>query len=182
VHPRFYTYKILTIYDFLKKIISTMKGWFGTLLLALLLVDGLAQTMDTVFLAGQAPIVGELKRIRYGTLHFKGENLGNLEIDLTHVHTLRAYGYGYRIQTAERQFVVGVFIPQKDPGKVTVYDGFENRDFEVRNLNEVQLIHQRFFRRMEGRAGAGYSFSRGSEIGRWNGDFVLEYDTERLWM
>lgn len=51
-----------------------MKGWLGTLLFALLLGDGLAQTMDTVFLAGQAPIVGKLKRIRYGTLHFKGEN------------------------------------------------------------------------------------------------------------
>ncbi|WP_209332065.1 hypothetical protein [Lunatimonas salinarum] len=44
-----------------------MKGWLGTLLFALLLGDGLAQTMDTVFLARQAPIVGKLKRIRYGT-------------------------------------------------------------------------------------------------------------------
>lgn len=143
-------------------------------------VDLFAQEKDTVYLYNQNPLIGELKRIRYGTMLFRGEDLGNMEIDLANVRTLRAYGYGYRIQTAQRQFVLGVFIPHEEDGKVTVYDGYEDRTFLVRNLNDVQLIHRNFFRRIEGRMGAGYSYTRSSAIGRWNGDLVLGYDTEKL--
>ncbi|MFC4872727.1 DUF481 domain-containing protein [Negadavirga shengliensis] len=140
----------------------------------------LGQDKDTVYLFNQSPLIGEIKRIKHGTMFFKGDDLGNIEIDLLNIKTLRAYGYGYRIQTAEREFVVGVFRPHDDDGKVIVYDGYEERTLLIRNLNDVQLIHKSFFKRLEGRAGAGYSYTRSSNIGRWNGDLLLEYDTERL--
>ncbi len=143
-------------------------------------LEAFGQEKDTVYLYQQNPLIGELKRIRYGTMLFRAEDLGNLEIDLNQVKTIRAYGYGYRIQTAQREFIMGVFKPHEKDGKVTVYDGYEDRTFIVRNLNDVQLIHKNFFRRIQGRIGAGYSYTRSSAIGRWNGDLVLGYDTERL--
>ncbi len=143
-------------------------------------IDVRAQEKDTVYFYHQNPLIGELKGIRYGTMLFRGEDLGNLEIDLNQVRTIRAYGYGYRIKTAHREFIMGVFKPHDEDGKVTVYDGYEDRTFTVRNLNDVQLIHKNFFRRIAGRVGAGYSYTRSSDIGRWNGDLVLGYDTERL--
>lgn len=156
------------------------KGVLTFCILLLCTFHLLGQDKDTVYLFDQSPLIGEIKRIKHGTLLFKGDNLGNIEIDLHNIKTLRAYGFGYRIQTAQREFIMGVFKPHEEDGNVIVYDGYEDQTFQIRNLNDVQLIHRNFFKRLEGRVGAGYSYTRSSNIGRWNGDLVLGYDTERL--
>jgi hypothetical protein len=156
------------------------KYWILLLFLVGMSQATFSQNKDTLFLNNQSPIIGELKRIKYGNILFKADELGNLDVNLKNIRTIRAYGYGYRIQTADREFLLGVFKPHQEPGKVFVYDGFENKTLLIRDLNDVQLIHQNFFRRMEGRVGAGYSYTKSSEIGRWNGDLILQYDTENL--
>ncbi|EON78913.1 hypothetical protein ADIS_0506 [Lunatimonas lonarensis] len=52
-----------------------MKGWLGTLLFALLLGDGLAQTMDTVFFGRAGPYCREAKKNPVRNPPFQGRKL-----------------------------------------------------------------------------------------------------------
>jgi hypothetical protein len=142
--------------------------------------SALGQDKDTLFVKGQAPLVGKLKKIQYGMLTFNADYIGDIEIDLNQVKTLKTTGYGYRIQTAKREFIIGNFEAHEDENRVKIVSDDEEIDISIRNLNEVRVLQEEFFDRLEGRFGAGFTLSRFNNVGIYNGDLELGYDTERL--
>ncbi|MBT0811441.1 DUF481 domain-containing protein [Litoribacter ruber] len=143
-------------------------------------ITGLAQEKDTLYIKNQSPLVGKLERIQFGVVRFNADNVGRVEVDVTNVKTFRTYGFGYRVQTANREFYIGIFKTHEEEGRVRILTGFDEIDIAIRNLNEVNLLRENFLERVQGRATAGYTFSRSSNIGLWNGSLELGYDTERL--
>jgi hypothetical protein len=43
--------------------------------------SALGQDKDTLFVKGQAPLLGKLKKIQYGMLTFNADYIGDIEID-----------------------------------------------------------------------------------------------------
>jgi len=140
------------------------------------------QERDTLFLKNQPPLAGKLERIRYGYITFDLDDVGSIDVDLNNVATLKTYGFGYRIQTANRDFLIGNFIRHDDEGRVKIVSGDDEMDIAIRNLNEVRGLQEKFFDRIEGRIGAGFTLSRFNNVGIYNGDLEVRYDTERLEM
>ncbi|HSJ66219.1 MAG TPA: DUF481 domain-containing protein [Anditalea sp.] len=140
------------------------------------------QNRDTLFLKEQPPLAGKLERIRYGYITFDMDNVGSIDVDLNNVVTLKTAGFGYRIQTANRDFIIGNFEKHEDVGRVKILSGSDEIDISIRNLNEVKLLQEKFFDRVEGRIGAGFTLSRFNNVGIYNGDLEVRYDTERLEM
>jgi len=142
----------------------------------------LGQERDTLFLKNQPPLAGKLERIRYGYITFDLNDVGSIDVDLNNVATLKTYGYGYRIQTANRDFIIGNFERHDDEGRVKIVSGDDEMDIAIRNVNEVRVLQEKFFERIEGRIGAGFTLSRFNNVGIYNGDLEIRYDTERLEM
>lgn len=140
------------------------------------------QERDTVFLKNQTPLAGKIERIRYGYISLDMDYVGLIDIDLNNVLTMKTSGFGYRIQTANRDFLIGNFEKHDDEGRVRIVSGSDQMDIAIRNLNEVRLLQEKFFDRVEGRIGAGFTLSRFNNVGIYNGDLSLRYDTERLEM
>jgi hypothetical protein len=140
------------------------------------------QERDTLFLKNQPPIAGKLEKIRYGYITFDMDGVGSIDVDLHNVTTIKTVGFGYRIQTANRDFLKGNFERHEDEGRVKIISGSDEMDISIRNLNEVRLLQEKFFDRIEGRFGAGFTLSRFNNVGIYNGDLEIRYDTERLEM
>lgn len=140
------------------------------------------QERDTVFLKNQTPLAGKVERIRYGYITLDMDYVGLIDIDLNNVLTIKTFGFGYRIQTANRDFLIGNFEKHEDEGRVRIVSGSDQMDIAIRNLNEVRLLQEKFFDRVEGRIGAGFTLSRFNNVGIYNGDLEIRYDTERLEM
>lgn len=160
-----------------------MKSYLLAGFLFLFFLDPLfGQQRDTLFLKNQPPLAGKVERIRYGHITFDLDDVGIIEVDLNNVLTIKTFGFGYRIQTANRDFLIGNFEKHDDEGRVRIVSGSDEMDIAIRNLNEVRLLQEKFFDRVEGRIGAGFTLSRFNNVGIYNGDLSLRYDTERLEM
>jgi len=148
----------------------------------ILLIPSFGQDRDTLFLKNQPPLVGKLEKIRHGYITFDMDDVGIIDVDLHNVKTIKTVGFGFRIQTANRDFLKGNFERHEDEGRVKIISGSDEMDISVRNLNEVRVLQEKFFDRIEGRFGAGFTLSRFNNIGIYNGDLEVRYDTERLEM
>jgi len=140
----------------------------------------LGQERDTLYLKNQPPLAGKLEKIRHGYITFDLDDVGSINVDLNNVLTIKTFGFGYRIQTANRDFLIGNFERHEDEGRVKIVSGDDEMDIAIRNLNEVRLLQEKFFDRVEGRIGAGFTLSRFNNVGIYNGDLEVRYDTERL--
>lgn len=137
---------------------------------------------DTLYLKNQPPLAGKLERIRRGHIIFDLQDVGTIDVDLNKVKTLKTTGFGYRIQTANRDFLIGNFNLHEDEGRVKIVSGSDEIDIALRNLSDVRLLHENFLERLEGEISAGMRLSRFDNLGIYNGDIELNYDTERLEM
>ena len=160
----------------MKYLLMAIATWF------IVLTPTYGQAYDTLFLKNQAPLAGKVERIRHGHIRFDLLDVGTIEVDLNNVVTFKTSGFGYRIQTANRDFLIGNFATHEDEGRVKIISGDDEMDIAVRNLSEVNLLREEFFDRLEGRIGAGLTLSRFNNVGVYNGDLEFGYDTERLEM
>lgn len=152
----------------------------AVIILIFLFNPSFGQEKDTLYLKNQSPMAGKLEKIRYGYITFDLDDVGVIDVDLHNVKTIKTVGYGYRIQTAHRDFLMGNFDRHEDEGRVKIISGDDEMDIAIRNLNEVRLLQEKFFDRIEGRFGAGFTLSRFNNVGIYNGDLEVRYDTERL--
>ncbi|KEO75087.1 DUF481 domain-containing protein [Anditalea andensis] len=141
-----------------------------------------AQDYDTLYLKNQPPLAGKLERIRRGHIIFDLNDVGSIDVDLNKVVSLKTSGFGYRIQTANRDFLIGNFERHEDEGRVKISSASGELDIALRNISEVNLLHESFFERVEGKVSAGLRLSRFDNLGIYNSDIELDYDTERLEM
>jgi len=138
------------------------------------------QDRDTLYLKNQPPLAGKLEKIRHGYITFDLDDVGSIDVDLNKVVTMKTHGFGYRIMTANRDFLIGNFEKHEDEGRVKIVSGDDEMDIAIRNVNEVRGLQEKFFDRVEGRIGAGFTLSRFNNVGIYNGDLEARYDTERL--
>ncbi len=138
---------------------------------------------DTLFLKEQSPIVGRLSKINKGKIHFVGDVIGSLRVDIRDVNSIYADRYGYRVRTLDKDFFAAQrFSPHEDDGKIKIFlneDDEEGIPIDISTLNNVKLIRNNFIDRIDGEIGLGYTYTRNSRIGRWNGELDFVYEAKK---
>ncbi len=139
--------------------------------------DANAQEKDSLYLYGQSPVAGELKSIAGGKIEFEVEGLDLSFIKVNKVITVRSSGGKFRVQLNGSDVTsVNRVLCGRDTGYVrlvkemgdTLCVALSSISFLMK-LDTIREAHWKF------NAGAGYSFTRSSGIGRLNLNTASQY-------
>lgn len=144
-------------------------------------IFAIAQEKDTLYLLEQSPVAGELKSIIKGKLEFDVDGLDLSTVKITKIRTVKAVNKLFRIQLKGMDLMQVVSIlPSPESGAVllvndigdTIRTSFQAITFLV-SLSKSSGVKWR------SNIGAGYSFTRSSNIGRMNLNASLQYFQQR---
>ena len=152
---------------------------FKVLLVCLcLLFSGelIAQTKwDTLYFKNGQIVFGNLKKIDLGYLTFDGEDLSLMTIKISKIKTIAASKKIYRIETTNHKNLFSTIKQSDQSGYVNVGD--DKKGWNLIYLRDISSLS--YFNSekniWEGNISSGYSYSKNSNIGRFNLDGSLRY-------
>ncbi len=141
---------------------------FSTMLLA-------QDKWDTLYFKNGQIVFGKLKKIDLGYLTFDGEDLSLMSIKISKIKTVAASKKIYRIETTHHQNLFSTIKPSDQSGYINVGD--DKKGWNLLYLRDISALS--YFNSekniWEGNISSGYSYSKNSNIGRFNLDGGLRY-------
>lgn len=122
-------------------------------------------------------LYGEFKSIDIGIMTFDAEVIDDVEVKHYEVATFKATSNFYRMRTLQGGEHFGWVLPG-DTGEVVIYDLIDSLEIPLRELAYLTGYEEDFLERWSGLIGAGYSYTRSSDIGRFNFDLNIHYKGE----
>ena len=138
-----------------------------------------AQDTDTLFLKDGQLLIGKLKTIALGKVDFEPNNIDEVSIKTNKIKTFRAVKHLYRLQTIRRQIIYTALEPAAD-GKVKISTGERGQELAIEDIEQLTPLRGKTGGLWQGRASAGYSYTRSSNIGRFNADATVGYSARKF--
>jgi hypothetical protein len=141
---------------------------------------GTART-DTVVLYNGQILIGEIQSIDAGVLRINDADLGQLKVKLYKIR--KAYSIKqFRIVSIEKKEYFGYFRPSDKDGYVhfRLSPGDSLVIMPIEAINEVHALEKGFWKRLNGNATLGFSFSKSSSIGQFNLGSTTKYTTKLI--
>lgn len=124
-------------------------------------------------------LYGEFKSVDVGILTFDAEVIDDVTVKHYEVATFKATTNFYRMRTLSGGEYFGWVLPG-DTGNVIIYDLIDSTEIPIRGLVFLTGFEEDFRDRWSGLIGAGYSYTRSSDIGRFNFDLNVHYKGEKV--
>ncbi|MFD2201781.1 DUF481 domain-containing protein [Shivajiella indica] len=134
-----------------------------------------AQERDTVYLRNGQIMVGKLNSINLGIIEFDDTDLSLQNVKYHKIKTIRAVSRTYRIETIDQTVYFGVIKPSEVFGEVIIDDGFIEKAYPIVDIYHLVTLEKKFIKKIKGTIGAGYSYTKSSDIGRTNIDWDLKF-------
>lgn len=152
-----------------------------TFLFLLMLLAGAAFAQkDTLLFKNGSIIIGEVKKIQLGVITFDPDDANDITVQLRKLASINAANKYFRIETVDHQVIFGKLNRNVNPGFVNVSFGTDTTSIPLSNISNLYPVEKSFRERLTGTAGAGYSYTRSSELGRLNLDLSGRYATEKM--
>lgn len=141
---------------------------------------GYSQVKDTVFFLNKSIMVGEFKKMRLGKIEFDSDEVGIVYIKYHKVKTLYVDSYYCRTETTDKKVLYGSILPSKITGNIIVHTLKEDVEIKIIDISSISYYGKHWTDSLNGSIGAGYSYTKSSEIGRLNIDGKLKYAKSKL--
>lgn len=163
--------------------------WIGTILLlagccCLKPVTLLAQQLhpgetDVIEFMDGDRIKGKVKKIQRGELILDPDKLEDLvTIKLRNIKSITARRKLYLIESVANIRYLGILEPGRGPGWVKIIQAKDTTELFVEDLDNIENMDDNFWKRLDGSASLGFSYSRSSNIGRVNESHNMTYSTK----
>jgi hypothetical protein len=135
----------------------------------------LAQEKDTLFLRGGHMLIGELKSVKIGVFEFDDVDLNIQQVKYHKIRTFRAVSNDYRIETSDKSVYIGKAKPSGMYGQFVIYNDSIQKTYKLSQIYQITLLEDGFWEKIHGSVAAGWSYTKSSNIGRWNFDANFNY-------
>lgn len=130
---------------------------------------------DTIFFLNGSKMVGEIKGIKLGVLTFDPDDANDITVELQKLKTIIAISKLFRIETIAHRVYFGNMIANNKAGYVFIASGLDTIEYRIEEISVVYSFKHAFRNRFSGYVNAGFSFTKSSNLGRFNIDARLSY-------
>jgi len=138
-----------------------------------------AQLRDTLFFTNGQILIGELRSMSLGKANFDADKLQVLSIKADRLKTIHASANIYRLETINREIFYTYLLPGED-GKVQIYAYDTTINISIEDISVLYPLKGKSASYWQGKASVGYSYTRSSQIGRFNSDYSVGYTTKKI--
>ncbi len=138
-----------------------------------------AQVKDTLFFTNKSMLIGELISIKLGRIEFDGDGVGIVKVKYDKVSTIQANKNYFRIETVQRDVIPGFIESSVNRGKIIAKNAYDSKEIALADISSMFKFGTKWNTRINGNIGAGYSYTKSSQIGRFNADGALFYHNEK---
>src|SRR6478609_6256970 len=138
-----------------------------------------SQSKDTLYFYNKTKIVGELLTIKLGRAEFDADGIGVLTIKNSKIESIHATSRSFRVETIDGELLQGYLVRSEKPGMVVVHAIIESEEIAIDNISNLLYYGKSLKSRLMGNISAGYSYTKSSEIGRFNTDGAIKYNTAK---
>lgn len=135
--------------------------------------------VDTVWLRDGQVLYGSIKSLDVGLLSFDAQSIGVVEIKHFDVATLYSTTKFYRVRSTRGFERFGWIFPG-DTGHIGIYNLIDTARVPIVDISTLTAYEEGVPNRWNGLIGAGYSFTKSSNIGRFNIDANAHYLGEKV--
>jgi hypothetical protein len=146
-------------------------------LLVCLVASG--QPKDTLYFYNKTVLVGKLKSISLGYFEFDADGISILRIKNSKIESFHAQSRIFRVETTGDTVANGGFTRSSRPGWTIFHSGGKSVDVPIDEIASMGYYGRTFRTRIDGNAGAGYSYTKSSEIGRFNANGKIRYSSNK---
>jgi hypothetical protein len=155
-----------------------------TIIFLLFCLGGFGQVKDTlkdtVYFLNNTMLAGELKKIRLGKIDFNGDNVGDVNIKYDRIKTISANTHFYIVETIKNEFLYGYIKRSDSPGCIVISSLAGDTTIKLINVASLSFYGRNWKDALTGVIGAGYSYTKSSDIGRLNMNASLNYYKKKL--
>jgi hypothetical protein len=147
------------------------------ILLLFLFKSLVGQVKDTLYLLNNSIIIGEMKKIKMGRVEFDGDGIGIINVKYDKIKSIQAACHLYRVETTDRKLLYGTIRTSDKDGFITINTPGISPAIHLSNISSLIFFGNNFETRLSGNIGAGYSYTKSSDIGRLNLNASIKYTT-----
>lgn len=123
---------------------------------------------------------GEIKSVQMGELVFSADEVNDdVTVKLKDIRMLKAKRMIYVVEDINARKYYGILDSSRFPGWVSVYTLTDTVDIFLQDLDNIRVLDEDLWKRIDGSISLGFSYSRSSQVGRINGGGELSYNTRR---
>lgn len=163
-----------------KKRYTCIGGFVRILLLSIFFLSSLkAEKTDIVILDNGDRITGEVKKLEFGKLTFKTDDMGTVSIEWDKIAQVTAKEHFEVELESGRVYFGSLSASQSEEGLVITSDSTSNDVYRPLVIR-ITPIKQNIWARMDGTLSIGFNFAQSSSILQFNSDARLTY-RGRIW-
>lgn len=141
---------------------------------------GYSQVKDTVFFLNKSIMIGEFKKMKLGKIEFDSDEVGIVYIKYHKIKTIHVDSYYCRTETTDKRVLYGSVLSSKIPGNIVVHTLKEDVEVKIVDISSISFYGKHWTDSLSGSFGAGYSYTKSSDIGRLNVDGKIKYAKSKL--
>jgi hypothetical protein len=134
---------------------------------------------DTLYLKSGQMFFGEFQRLKDGRFEFDIKDAALVMIKFDKVKTLKAVTHLYRVVTSDRKIYYGKLYAEKSDGYLRVISGDSVVILNFKTIASINFFDKPSFKTINGYLGAGYSYTRSSDIGRLNLEGLIALELKK---
>ncbi|NVK05385.1 MAG: DUF481 domain-containing protein [Flavobacteriia bacterium] len=134
---------------------------------------------DTLWLRDGQVLYGSITELDVGVLKFDAQSIGDIEVKHFDILSMYSTSKFYRLRSFKGFEYYG-WLFRGDTGEVRIYNLMDTTSVQLIEISTLNSYEDGFPQRWSGLIGAGYSFTRSSNIGRFNIDASAHYKGERV--
>ncbi len=138
-----------------------------------------AQKTDIVVLRNGDRITGEIKELRVGKLKYSTDDVGTIFIEWDKVIFLKSKST-FELETEEGDKYFGTVDTDTTEKKLLVLNQNRTVSLALSRVIRISRIKDSFWKRLDGSADFGFSYTKASQVGRLTLDGDVRYRTRRL--
>ncbi len=165
-----------------KKLISLrpLRVWLSVLWIALFFFEAAwAQKTDIVALKNGDRLTGEVKELKFGKLEYSTDDVGTIFIEWDKVIFLKSKStYEFETEAGDKYF--GTVDTDTTKNKLLVLNQNRTVSLELSRVIRISRIKDSFWKRLDGSADLGFSYTKASEVGQLILNADVRYRTRRI--
>lgn len=136
---------------------------------------------DTLYLLNKTILVGELIEIDFATVRFDAEDIPDIiTVQLEEIQTLHIQSKRLTVETIFKQTYSGYFASSNQPGVVKMITDTDTLDLVLTTILTLNTYGKSVLSSTSGHIGAGYSYTKSSNVGRLNFDARINYSKKNI--
>lgn len=167
----------MTIRDYEMKPIT--KLFFLLIILTGNLTGSYAQVKDTLFFKKGQLLVGYLKSFSLGKVDFDDDDLDVITLKSNKIRTIKAASHIFKVTTINHDIYYTLLYPAGE-GKIKINERYGIRELAIEEIDEIFPLKGKTQALWQGDISSGFSYTKSSNIGRFNADATVSYATRRI--